>query len=85
MGRVWEGDPHLLLPPWGVHCYVGGRPSWREESKGWGGCPGHSYPLSNPLNAQPLVPNCLVVSLFHVAISKDDQSILICALIAALG
>lgn len=33
----------------------------------------------------PSAPNCLAASLPHVAISKDDQSALISAVIAALG
>lgn len=64
---------------------LGAGPLGGRRARGRGGCPGHSYPLSKPLNAQSPAPNCLAVSLFHVAISKDDQSILICALIAALG
>lgn len=84
-GLRWEAGVPSASIPQGVYNSAGGSRSWREEGRGCLRVLGSPTPRGGAQAPNPSAPNCLAASLPSVAMSKDDQSALISAVIAALG
>lgn len=84
-GLRWEAGVPSASIPQGVYNSAGGSRSWREEGRGCLRVLGSPTPRGGAQAPNPSAPNCLAASLPSVAMSKDDQSALISAVIAAQG